>query len=157
MIEIDRSLLFEEIYTIRMTNNDVRKLIADINAHWAKASSMGVDFDDYLKPYFLIRQASLNPSYKQCINNVQDASGNERVDFDRLSAALIRRQIKQEFADTQQAAPFVRAAHTMLRPPSYYKGRPGPNGEPSACYNCYQPGHIALICPQPKRRPRPKA
>ncbi|SPC61744.1 uncharacterized protein UHOD_11883 [Ustilago sp. UG-2017b] len=67
---------------------NIRKLIADINEHWAKAESMGHALPEILKVKTLIDQAKYVTPYHHCVITLEDTG--MASDYEVLCAALCK-------------------------------------------------------------------
>ena len=157
MDQLNKASLLNQVGMIRMYHSDVRKLVHDINSHWSTALSMGHDLGEVTKIKTLLDQARYNPTYASCIDTLEDTGHSS--DFNTVCAALFKRQDRLELKQAHRVGS-ARVAEAETAPagdgssPNYWRGRPGRNGGPAVCYNCFQPGHISRVCTAPRRPPR---
>ncbi|KAJ1037837.1 hypothetical protein NDA11_001010 [Ustilago hordei] len=154
--DLDQATILRDAGHLRMYNNDVRKLIEDIQNHWAKAGTMGHPLPQLMKIQTLINSARYNASYAMYINTLK-CMGNTH-DFDWVAAALLKCQEQMQLKPIHQvagsgtASSSIRVAESSQTedyPDSYWNGKAGPNGEAPKCYNCFDTRHIAKKCPKP--------
>lgn len=177
---LNKPELLRQVSAIRMMNNDVRKLVQAIREHWSKADAMGYPLSEDLKIQTLTTQARYVQSYSYAIDSLE-VNGNAD-DFEYIAQALILKQDRQALreagrtagssntnytpkvmanariakAETNQADPEAMVSSTEITSHKYWIGKPGPNGEPSVCYHCQKPGHVAKACPDAHLPPVPR-
>ncbi|SYW86231.1 uncharacterized protein UBRO2_05951 [Ustilago bromivora] len=90
MEKITKSTLLNKVGKIHMFQDNICKLITNINKHWAKAKSMGHTLSEILKVKMLIDQARYITSYHHCIITLEDTG--MASNYEVLCAALSKHQ-----------------------------------------------------------------
>ncbi|KAJ1024668.1 hypothetical protein NDA13_004595 [Ustilago tritici] len=150
MEKIAESTLLNEVGKICMFQANVRKLIANINKHWAKAKSIGHTLPKILKVKTLIDQARYITLYHHCITTLEN-TGMES-NYEMLCAALFKHQDSMT-TQTDHRAGDLKSAQVNLangevkNKEAYCWGKPGPDGV-RRCYHCNAENHISKYCPR---------
>ncbi|SAM80181.1 uncharacterized protein UBRO_20329 [Ustilago bromivora] len=150
MEKITKSTLLNKVGKIHMFQDNICKLITNINKHWAKAKSMGHTLSEILKVKMLIDQARYITSYHHCIITLEDTG--MASNYEVLCAALSKHQDSMT-TQTDHRASDLKSAQANLadrqvkNEEAYCRGRPGPDGV-QHCYHCNVENHISRYCPK---------
>ncbi len=137
-----KSNLIHRMGNIRLYNNDVRKLVADIQAMQAEAAALNDSFSDDTLYAALERETNRHPIYKDAFAG--DVGGMAGLRFQALADRLTCRQNSLEATAERPAT--ARVAETwsdevpqgnQRRPPMRARGR---------CHRCLEHGHFAREC-----------
>ncbi len=155
-----KSNLIHRVGSIRLYNNDARKLVADIQAIQAEATALFAPFSDDTLYAALERETNRHPIYKDAFAG--DIGGMAGLRFQALADRLLCRQSSLEATAERPASARVAEARNeevshqgnQRRPPARGRGR---------CHRCLEYGHYArectgqLVVRQPRAAPQPDA
>ncbi|PWN20836.1 hypothetical protein BCV69DRAFT_299309 [Microstroma glucosiphilum] len=163
------STVLLDLSRVRMTNNEVSKVIREISNITTRAALVGIDISVPQQITQLCTATSYTHVYKDVWHTLE--SVGSVVDYDAVCAALIRREdrhMNESQARGPRAAALSASAHpknvtekpaearssrVSTKEEAYLYGRRDPRrpDEPAKCYTCGKTGHIARNCPDAKK------